>query len=88
MTLFLQILRVKVVKAVLGIRERGENYASWPINYRDTKRRSNGYILRDCQSRRVDGASLWLLAFRSEPAILTPGAGLPCLCELWGATNV
>ena len=48
MALFTQILRVKVVKAVLGIRERGENYASWPINYRDTKRRSNEYILRDC----------------------------------------
>jgi hypothetical protein len=48
MALFTQILRVKVVKAVLGIRERGEDYASWPINYRGTKRRSNEYILRDC----------------------------------------
>jgi hypothetical protein len=88
MTLFPQILRVKLVKAVLGNRERGESYASRPINYRDNKRRSNGYVLRDCQSRRVGGASPWLLAFRTEQTILTSGPGVPCLCELWGATNV
>jgi hypothetical protein len=88
MTLFSQILRVKLVKAVLGIRKRGENYASRPINYRDNKHRSNEYILRDWENRRVDGASFWLPAYRAEQAILTSGPGVPCLCKLWGATNV
>ncbi|PYS74306.1 MAG: hypothetical protein DMF69_02125 [Acidobacteria bacterium] len=35
------------VKAILGIRERGESHASWPINYRDSECRSIYRVVGD-----------------------------------------
>jgi hypothetical protein len=81
MALFAPTLRVIVVKAILGILEkgileRGESHASWPIINRDSKRSSNESVVDDGKNRRLDGAGLWLLAYGDEPTVFAPGTGV------------